>query len=36
MDEAESGRVQCMELGCGRIVGERVVLRLVNQTTADR
>ena len=28
MDEAESGRVQCMELGCGRIVGERVVLKL--------
>jgi hypothetical protein len=36
MDEAESGRVQCMELGCGRIVGERVVFRLVSPVTADR
>jgi ariadne-1 len=36
MNEAESGRLQCMETGCGRIVGERVVLRLVSETAADR
>lgn len=36
MDEAESGRVQCMENGCGRIVGEKIVFKLVTPAAADR
>lgn len=36
LDEAESGRVQCMQEGCKRIVGEKVVFSLVGEKAADR
>lgn len=36
MNESESGRVQCMESGCGRIVGEKVVHSLVDPNTEAR
>lgn len=36
LDEQESGRVQCMEDGCGRVVGERTVIALVNDKAKDR
>lgn len=36
MDEAESGRIQCMESGCGRIVGEKTVEALVGDKVKRR
>ncbi|KAJ9108851.1 hypothetical protein QFC21_000171 [Naganishia friedmannii] len=36
MDEAESGRIQCMESGCGRIVGEKTVEALVDDKVKTR
>jgi ariadne-1 len=36
LNEQESGRVQCMEDGCGRIVGEKTVFTLVNDKARDR
>ena len=36
MDEAESGRIQCMESGCGRIVGEKTVEALVDDKVKNR
>ncbi|KAJ9125203.1 hypothetical protein QFC22_000157 [Naganishia vaughanmartiniae] len=36
MDEAESGRIQCMESGCGRIVGEKTVEALVHDKVKTR
>lgn len=36
MDEQESGNIQCMESGCGRIAGERTVFQLVPEKVADR
>lgn len=36
MDESESGRIQCMESGCGRIVGEKMVEALVDDKVKKR
>jgi len=36
LDEQESGRVQCMEDGCGRVVGEKAVLTLVEGKARER
>ena len=36
MDEGESGRIQCMESGCGRIVGEKTVEGLVEDRVRNR
>lgn len=36
MDESESGRIQCMESGCGRIVGEKTVEALVDDKVKKR
>ncbi|KAI5454771.1 hypothetical protein NCC49_003655 [Naganishia albida] len=36
MDEAESGRIQCMETGCGRIVGEKTVEAMVDDKVKNR
>lgn len=34
--EGESGKVQCMESGCGRVVGEKVVEGLIEGKALDR
>lgn len=36
MEESESGRVQCMESGCSRIVSEKVVESLIEGRVAER
>lgn len=36
LDEQESGKVQCMESGCGKVVGETVFKSLLSGKALDR